>query len=574
MGSQFDITRQWFEACAKSAETWKQALNGAQEATDGGTAPNAAASSLAQASARYWDQQISLWRALLSPDAGGQGVTSATTPPGPTDRRFADADWTRNAWYSALMQSYLHNSRLLNEMVEAAELDDATRHTLRFFSRQLIDAMSPANFPATNPEATRLALETQGESLRTGLANLLQDLARGQITITDESAFEVGRNVAVSEGAVVFESPLMQVIQYAPLTETVAARPLVIVPPCVNKFYILDLQPENSFVRYACEQGHTVFLVSWRNPDDELQHTTWDDYLQHAVMKVIEIALAITGADKVNTVGWCVGGTMLASALAILRARGDETVATLTLLTTLLDFDEPGALGALVDEAGVRLCEQTIGSGGIYPGKALAFIFQTLRANDLLWPYVVNHYLKGGKPEAFDLLYWNADATNLPGPMVAWLLRHTYLENNLRVPGKVTMCGQPVDLGAIDVPSYVLAAQSDHIVPWRAAWRTTQLLGGKPQFVLAASGHIAGVINPPSANKRSYWSAGKPGIRAQGPDAWLAGAKSEPGSWWTHWSHWVQRHGGPQVSARTRLGSDAYAPVEPAPGRYVSVRCA
>ncbi|MFM0161181.1 class I poly(R)-hydroxyalkanoic acid synthase [Paraburkholderia sediminicola] len=569
MASHFNAPEKWLQACFKLAHDWTQVLTGPR-ATQDSEASNADAAPLALASAHYWNQQMALWRTLMSPHASGNGVAPPMTAPEPNDRRFQGEDWTGNAWYSALVQAYLLNSRLLAEMVEAAELDDKVKHKLRFFSRQFIDSMSPANFAATNPEAMRLALQSDGESLRAGMSNLLHDLARGQIAITDETAFEVGRNVAVSEGAVVFECELMQLIQYRPLTTQVAARPLVVVPPCVNKFYILDLQPKNSFVRYACEQGYTVFVISWRNPGEDMQHTTWDDYLEHAVMKAIEIAQAISGADKVNTLGWCVGGTMLSSALAILRARGDETVASMTLLTTLLDFDEPGDLGAFIDEESVRQSELTIGQGGIHSGKSLAFVFQMLRANDLLWPYVANNYLKGQTPDAFDLLYWNADATNLPGPMVAWLLRNTYLENNLRVPGKLVMCGQPVNLGAIDVPSYVLAAQGDHIVPWRSAWRTVHLLGGKPQFVLAASGHIAGVINPPSVNKRHYWTGGN---QADNADEWLALAKQKPGSWWTHWSQWLRRHAAEKVPARTRLGDDAYQPIEPAPGRYVSARC-
>jgi polyhydroxyalkanoate synthase subunit PhaC len=569
MASQFNAPEKWLQACFKLAQDRTQLQTGTRTAQDNG-ASSADAEPLAQASARYWDQQFALWRTLMSPAASGNGAAPLATAPEPNDRRFQGEDWTGNAWHSALVQAYLLNSRLLAEMVEAAEIDDKVKHKLRFFSRQFIDSMSPANFAATNPEAVRLAVQSHGESLRAGLSNLLNDLARGQIAITDEAAFEVGRNVAVSEGAVVFECDLMQLIQYRPLTTQVAARPLVVVPPCVNKFYILDLQPKNSFVRYACEQGYTVFLISWRNPHEDMQHTTWDNYLEHAVMKAIEIALAISGADKVNTLGWCVGGTMLSSALAILRARGNETVASMTLLTTLLDFDEPGDLGAFINEESVRQSELTIGQGGIHSGKSLAFVFQMLRANDLLWPYVANNYLKGQTPDAFDLLYWNADATNLPGPMYAWLLRNTYLENNLRVPGKLVVCGQPVDLGAIDVPSYVLATQGDHIVPWRSAWRTVQLLGGKPQFVLAASGHIAGVINPPSVNRRYYWTGGK---QADNADEWLALAKQKPGSWWTHWSQWLRRHAGENVPARTRLGNDTYHPIEPAPGRYVSVRC-
>jgi polyhydroxyalkanoate synthase len=382
----------------------------------------------------------------------------------------------------------------------------------------------------------------------------------------------VGRNVALSEGAVVFECELMQVIQYAPLTPKVARRPLLIVPPCVNKFYILDLQPHNSFVRFAREQGHTVFLVSWRNPRHELQQARWDDYLEQGVMQAIDVALAISQADKVNALGWCIGGTMLASALAVLGARGKRPVASMTLLTTLLDFAEPGELGALVDERSVTQAEEAYANGGLVSGKVFALLFQSLRANELLWPYVVGNYLKGQRPEAFDLLYWNSDATNLPGPMCAWVLRHGYLQNELRMPGKLEICGTPFDLGKAALPAYVLATERDHLVPWRAAWQTTQLLGGETQFVLAASGHIAGVINPPSANKRSYWTAGK--APASQADDWLAQADSHAGSWWTHWCAWLRQYAGKTVPAPQHLGSEAYPAGEPAPGSYVKARLA
>jgi polyhydroxyalkanoate synthase len=341
----------------------------------------------------------------------------------------------------------------------------------------------------------------------------------------------------------------------------------VIVPPSINKFYILDLQPENSFVRFACEKGQTVFLVSWRNPDVDLGHITWDDYLEKGAMKAIEVGRAISGADKVNAVGWCVGGTILSSALAVLRARGEEPVASLTLLTTMLDFSNPGDLGVFIDEQGVSQREQTIGRGGIYSGGELGFVFQTLRANDLIWPYVVNNYLKGGAPQAFDLLYWNADDTNLPGPMYAWYLRNMYLENNLCKAGRLSMCGTSVDLGRIDVPSYIFGTQEDHIVPWKGAYRSTQLVGGETQFVLGASGHIAGVINPASKNKRSFWTDGTLG---DDPQAWLATAKSQPGSWWTHWMNWLKPHAGKQIGAPKRAGNAKYKPIEPAPGRYVA----
>ena len=526
-----------------------------------------AAGPLQQLQQQYFQQQLALWMNMLASASGRSAEPVAAAERG--DRRFHGEQWRGLPWYDLLKQTYLLNSRLLGDLIEAAELDPKDKHKLRFFTRQFIDSMSPANFAATNPEAIKLAFDSQGESVRTGFANLLEDLKRGRISITDETAFDVGRNVAVSKGSVVYENPLFQLIQYAPLTGEIASRPLLIVPPCINKFYILDLQPDNSFVRYACEQGLTVFLVSWCNPDESLGKTTWEDYIEQGAMKAIEVARAISGADKVNALGWCVGGTILASALAVLRARGDKTVANMTLLTTMLDFRDPGDLGVFIDEQGVAQREQAIGSGGIYPGAELGFVFQTLRANDLIWPYVVNNYLKGKSPDAFDLLYWNADATNLPGPMYAYYLRNMYLENSLCVPGKLEMCGTPVDLGAIDMPSYVLATQEDHIVPWKSAYHTTQLVGGKSQFVLGASGHIAGVINPASKNKRSYWVGGKQGDDAE---AWLASAQAVPGSWWTHWMQWLKPQAGKPMPARTRLGNAKYKPIEPAPGRYVKVR--
>jgi polyhydroxyalkanoate synthase len=515
----------------------------------------------------YGQQQLALWTRMMASMAGEPA--EAVIAPERGDRRFSAAEWRDNPFYSLLKQSYLLNARLAADMVEAAALDEPARQRLRFYTRQFIDAMSPANFAATNPEIMQLALETRGESLQAGLGNLLADMRKGGLSITDERAFEIGKNVAVSEGAVVFENALFQLIQYSPLTEQVAMRPLLIVPPSINKFYILDLQPENSFVRFAAEQGHTVFLVSWRNPDATCGHVTWDDYVSQGAMKAIEVALAIGGADKLNVLGWCVGGTILSSALAVMRARGDTSVASLTLLTTMLDFQDPGELGVFIDEQGVTAREQSIGQGGIYPGAELGFVFQTLRANDLIWPNVINHYLKGKSPVAFDLLYWNADSTNLPGPMYAWYLRNMYLENNLCVPNRLTICDTPVDLSRIDLPSYVLATHDDHIVPWKSAYRTTQLVGGKTQFVLGASGHIAGVINPASKNKRSYWTGGTLGDDA---GQWLASAEVAQGSWWPHWIKWLASKAGKPVDARRKLGSRKYAVIEPAPGRYVKER--
>ena len=568
MASPFNTPDEFVQGFFKSAQSLMQAFSvvPASAAPAAGVV-DAHSVSLAQLQVHYWQQQSLLWMGTMARAAGG--VIEPVAAPERGDRRFNADAWRDNPWFSTLRQTYLLNSRLLDGMVEAAPMDPAAKNKARFYAHQFIDSMSPANFAATNPEAIKLALESKGESLRAGLNNLLEDLTRGRISITDEKAFEIGRNVAVSKGSVVFENPLFQLIQYAPLTDQVARRPLVIVPPCINKFYILDLQPDNSFVRYACEQGQTVFLISWVNPDAELARTTWDDYIEQGVMKAVEISLDISGADKVNAVGWCVGGTILASSLAVMRARGHESVASVTLLTTLLDYSDPGDLGVFIDEQGVAKREREIGQGGIYPGAELGLVFQTLRANDLIWPYVVSNYLEGKSPVAFDLLYWNCDSTNLPGPMYCWYLRNTYLENNLCVPGRLTICGTRSDLGKIDVPSYVLATQDDHIVPWRAAYRTTRLVGGKSQFVLGASGHIAGVINPPSKNKRSYWIGGAVG---EDTEAWLASAQAVPGSWWPHWVKWLKPNVGKQVPARTTLGNTRYKPLEPAPGRYVSVR--
>ncbi|CAG9192142.1 Poly(3-hydroxyalkanoate) polymerase subunit PhaC [Paraburkholderia caribensis] len=528
-----------------------------------------------RAQTRYWQQQTALWHGVFSRVPGAHPGTGAAVKPARGDGRFRAEEWSANGWFSFLKENYLINAQMLEDLTEASALNEKEKHKLRFFMRQFIDLASPSNFAATNPEVIRRALETSGSSLLAGLTHLLEDMKRGSISITDQSAFEVGRSVAVSAGSVVFENDLFQLVQYAPLTPTVARRPLVIVPPCINKFYILDLQPENSFVRFANDHGLTVFMVSWRNVDAQTAHTGWDDYLEQGVMKAIEVARAISRADKVNALGWCVGGTMLSSALAVMRANGDESVASVTLLTSLLDFSEPGDLGVFIDEAGVAMREQTIGRGGLYPGRELGFTFQALRANDLIWPYVVNNYLKGKTPAAFDLLYWNADTTNLPGPMYSWYLRNMYLENNLRVPGKLTMCGTAVDLKRIDMPGYLLATRDDHIVPWQSAWRSTQLLGGKVEFVLGASGHIAGVINPASKNKRSYWTSGTSATSAESASdarAWLASAEEQPGSWWNHWIVWLKQHAGEQVKARTVLGSAKHRPIEPAPGRYVKVR--
>jgi len=514
--------------------------------------------------AAYFEKQTRIWTGLLA----GSGEQVAAPRPG--DRRFSGKQWRDNPYYNYLRQSYLLAAGYLEELVESCELEPQAKERARFAARQWIDALSPANFAATNPEALGQALATQGESLTRGLANLLGDVQKKRISQSDESGFEVGRNLGVTPGEVVFENELIQLIQYQATTAQVSARPLVMIPPCINKYYILDLQPENSFVAHAVAAGHTVFMVSWRNVGAEQGHLGWDDYLEKGVFAALRAAREIAGSDQVNALGFCVGGTLLAAALAVLSQKQQNWVASATFLATMLDFADSGQIGLFVDEASVAAREAAIGSGGIFPGSDLAFVFSSLRANDLIWPYVVNNYLLGEAPVAFDLLYWNADSTNLPGPMYCYYLRNTYLKNSLREPGALTNCGVPVDLGKVELPVFVLATREDHIVPWRSAYRTRGLLGGMDKtFVLGASGHIAGVVNPAKKNKRSYW-AGEPYPRD--PEEWLSLSKETPGSWWPVWTEWLSRHRGGEREAPRAAGSAQYRPVESAPGRYVKQR--
>jgi polyhydroxyalkanoate synthase len=518
---------------------------------------------------RFYRQRLELWAAFAQLRPGE--TLQSMIEPAPADRRFRAPDWRAHPYFDYLAQSYLLTARWVREVVDTVPLEPQARRKLEFFTRQFTDALSPANFPWSNPEAIKLAAETRGESVARGMRNLAADLGKGMISMTDDNAFELGRNLAITPGAVIYENDFMQLIQYRPSTRGVFERPLVMVPPCINKFYILDLQPENSYVRYAIERGHTVFMVSWRNMPPEMGRATWDDYLEQGVFKALSVAAEACGVRKVNALGFCVGGTLLASALALLCARSEDRVASLTLLATLLDFRDTGELSVFVDDAYVRKCELQFAQGGILHGRELALTFASLRANDLIWPYVVNNYLKGRTPEPFDLLYWNGDSTNLPGAMYNYYIRNMYLENRLPSPGKLTMCGVPVDLGRIDVPAYILATREDHIVPWRTAYAGARLLGGKIEFVLSASGHVAGVINPASRNRRNFWLNAN---REEDPDNWLAAAALQSGSWWEHWADWLAPHGGREVPARQRSpGGHAYREIEPAPGRYVKEKC-
>jgi polyhydroxyalkanoate synthase len=525
------------------------------------------ASTWSQMQARYAQDYMRLWSNLLGAGPGAQ--PQPVVGPDKGDRRFHGAEWKELPLFDFLRQRHLLTGKWVSEVVEASHLDPQTKRKAAFFARQYLDAIAPSNFPATNPEVLKLALETGGASLAAGVKNLLADIEKGRISMTDESAFEVGRNLAITEGAVVYENELMQLIRYRPRTAEVHERPFLMVPPFINKYYLLDMQPENSFVRYLLEQGQQVFLISWRNITPALGAKTWDDYVEDAVFRAMEVTLELTGQQRLNILGFCVGGTLLASTLAVLRARGDERVASLTLLTTMLDFSEVGEISVFVDPAYVEKREADFRDGGIMRGRELAATFASLRANELIWFFVVNNYLKGRTPEAFDLLYWNSDSANLPGKLYAWYVRNMYLENNLRVPGKTVVLGTPVDLGKVDMPAFVLATREDHIVPWRSAYSSARLLGGETEFVLAASGHIAGVINPATRNRRNYWTGqGLPGD----PQQWLESAQPVQGSWWPHFAAWLERRAGERIPAPERLGSEKYPEIEPAPGRYVKVR--
>jgi polyhydroxyalkanoate synthase len=507
------------------------------------------------------------WRswnaAFLQAFAGG---IYSTTELAQGDKRFKDNAWQVEPYYDLLKQAYLLNSKQLHDFVDNAQVDQKTRLQLKFYARQYIDAMSPSNFPATNPEVIRKAIETRSASLADGMRNLIEDVRKGRITRVDESAFEVGGNLAITPGTVVYENELIQLIQYTPQTGEVEKTPLLIVPPCINKYYLLDLGAGNSLVEYAVAQGHQVFLISWRSAVPETGHLTWDDYLEKGPLQAVDIVLDITGAERTHALGFCVGGTILSCAAAVLAAKQQDRLATVTLLTTMLDFSDTGEIGLLIDGPSVALREATIGKGGILPGKELAFTFGTLRANDLIWRYVVDSYLKGATPDAFDLLYWDSDSVSLPGPMYCWYTRNAYLENNIKDPGKTTQCGVPVDLSKVQVPVYLLASREDHIVPWKTAYRSKDLIGRNARFVLAASGHVAGVINPPARNKRSHWLNDDLGSDSQG---WFENAKQQPGSWWPDWDAWMKQHSSGTIPAPMQPGNARYHPIEPAPGRYV-----
>jgi polyhydroxyalkanoate synthase len=522
---------------------------------------------LARLTESFKPRIAALWDAARAAQPGSAATAAAASG----DRRFASASWNEQPYFAWLKQAYLLYGEYLTAVAALAQLPPEEKRRLEFSVRQFVDAIAPTNFPATNPDVLERAIETDGASVLEGFRNFIGDVGKGRITMSDESAFEVGRNLAVTPGSVVFRNPLIELIQYDATTPEVAKRPLLMVPPCINKYYILDLTPANSFVRHAVDQGHTVFMISWRNIPPDLGRLAWDDYVEQGVLASLDAVRTITGSAHVNTLGFCVGGTLLACALAVLAARGDDTVSSVTFLTTMLDFADPGEIGVYVSREMLATREPALMAGQRVQGSELAGAFASLRPNDLVWNYVVNNYFKGRKPPAFDLLYWNGDSANLPGPMYVYYIREMYLGNRLREHGALRMLDCPIDLAHIKAPAYVYASREDHIVPWRSAYRTLKLVGGATQFVLGASGHIAGVVNPPASGKRNYWThAGEP----QSADDWLDRATSHAGSWWPHWYRWLARHRGGERAAPAHTGSADYPPLGAAPGTYVSEKVA
>jgi polyhydroxyalkanoate synthase len=485
------------------------------------------------------------------------------------DRRFASGNWSQPL-FGSLAAFYLLNAGFLLKLLDRLPIEEKKpRKRLLYLVEQAIAAGAPSNFLASNPDALQRVVDTQGSSLLTGLLHLASDLQEGKMRQCDSDAFEVGVDLANTPGEVVFENALFQLIQYYPQSDTQHQRPVFIVPPSINKYYILDLRPDNSMVRHLLQQGHPVFLMSWRNFDQAHAATTWDDLIETGIITGLNVTREISGEGRPNCVGFCIGGTLLSSALAVLAARGDREIASVSLLTTFLDYLDTGPIDIFVDEQLVAYRERTIGGIdgpiGLFKGEDMGNTFSLLRPNDLWWNYNVDKYLKGQKPNALDLLFWNNDSTNLPGPMYCWYLRHTYLQNDLK-SGELDCCGVKLDLHAIEAPAYILATHDDHIVPWRSAYASTALLGGTTRFVLGASGHIAGVINPPAREKRHYWTNDRV---TEDPELWFKDARQQSGSWWNDWFVWLAEHAGERQPSTTQIGSAHYPPLEPAPGRYV-----
>jgi polyhydroxyalkanoate synthase len=520
----------------------------------------------------FWRGYTELWQQTLK-HARGEKPGTPVIEPRESDKRFRDEHWVENYLFSFFKQCYLLAARGIESTV--SQVDGVDAHTAQkaaFYTRQMLAALSPSNFVASNPQVLKATLQSKGENLLRGCLNLLQDLEAGggrlRLKMTDPDAFALGENIAASPGAVIYQNELMQLLQYEPSTPQVHQRPLLIVPPWINKFYILDLKPKNSFIKWAVDQGHTVFVISWVNPDGSLAEKDFSDYVLEGPLAALDAIEQATGERTVNAIGYCIGGTLLACTLAYLAAGNEQRIQSATFFTSLLDFTDVGELSVFIDEEQLRLMEDHMRRNGYFDGTHMANAFNLLRENDLIWSFVINNYLLGREPLPFDLLYWNSDSTRMPERMHSTYLRNMYQRNLLKEPGGVRIAGVPIDLRSIEVPAYFVSTAEDHIAPWKSTYRGARYLSGPVRFVLGGSGHIAGVINPPAANKYAYWT--NPDLAADA-EQWLAGAVRQEGSWWKDWAQWVADHSGPPVPAR-HPGDGALRPVERAPGSYVRVR--
>ena len=526
---------------------------------------------LVDASLRMWQSQFELWQSMMRKALGEQPATTA--PESKTDNRFRNELWQNNAVFDYIKQSYLIAANdIQNTVSEVEGLDKQTARKVKFFTKQFVDALAPTNFVLTNPEVLKTTLESGGKNLLDGLNHLLQDLERGEgrlaISMTDNKAFKMGENVASTPGKVVFQNDLMQLIQYQPATAEVCKTPLLIVPPWINKYYILDLRQKNSFIKWAVDQGITVFVISWVNPDGRHAQKQFEDYLLEGPVAALAAIEQATGEKQVNMIGYCLGGTLAACALAWLKKKKQTRIKSVTFFTALIDFSEPGELGVFVDEGVLASLEKKMESRGYLEGAEMAGTFNMLRANDLIWSFVVNNYLLGKEPFPFDLLYWNSDATRMPAKMHTFYLRNMYIGNKLREPGGISLAGVPIDVTGIEVPAYFISTVEDHIAPWKSTYLGAQLLKGPTKFVLGGSGHIAGIVNPPAAGKYGFWTNQTLPATAE---EWLSGAQKHEGSWWSDWSAWIAEFGGEKVPARVP-GDGGLKVIEDAPGTYASFR--
>ena len=519
-----------------------------------------------------WDY-FSLWQQSMLRFAGMNAAPVAA--PDKSDKRFKDDEWQEHFLFDFIKQSYLITARHVHDTVSCVEgLDDQTQKKVSFYTRQYIDALSPSNFAMTNPEVFRETVKNHGQNLVKGLNNLLRDIEEGggnvRVRMTDTSAFELGKNVATTPGKVVFQTEMMQLLQYTPSTDKVLKKPLLIVPPWINKFYILDLREKNSYIKWCVDQGHTVFVISWVNPDEKLAEASFDAYVQNGVLAALDAIEQQTGEKEVNAAGYCLGGTLLATTCAYLAAKRQKRIASATFFTTMTDFSEPGELGVFIDEGQISSLEKKMFERGYLEGAEMAGTFNMLRANDLIWSFVVNNYLMGKDPFPFDLLYWNSDSTRMPAKMHSFYLRNMYMENKLAEPGGIEIDGTPIDLGKVKIPCYFISAIEDHIAPWKSTYTGARNFGGPVRFVLGGSGHIAGIVNPPAANKYGYWV--NPAAKLpESVDAWFEGAEQQGGSWWTDWQSWVSAHDADTVAARDPAKGKLKA-LEEAPGSFVKMR--